>query len=205
MAYEMRGQFLEACDCSVSCPCWFEEDPDEDECSGIVAWYIEQGSIDEVDVSGLTVVSVSYHEGTRGTLGDHPKMRIALFVDEAATAEQEDAIGQAFSGELGGPLGELAEMHDEAPGVERAAIAFSHDGATTRVTVADAVDADMTPLVGATDRVITVGDSTLASLLGTPGEVCKSGCLTLDLPQQSVSVEVEGRSAMRGRFSYLSY
>jgi hypothetical protein len=51
-------------------------------------------------------------------------------------------------------------MHAEAPGVERAAIAFSHDGATTRVTVADAVDAE---------------------------------------------VEVEGRSAMRGRFSYLSY
>jgi len=37
---------------------WSKENPDEDECSGVVAWYIEQGSIEEVDVSGPTAVSV---------------------------------------------------------------------------------------------------------------------------------------------------
>jgi hypothetical protein len=33
MAYQMRGQFLEAYDCHVICPCWFEREPDENECT----------------------------------------------------------------------------------------------------------------------------------------------------------------------------
>ena len=48
MAYELRGQFLEASDCNVMCPCWFDQDPDENKCTGMVAWYFEQGEIDGV-------------------------------------------------------------------------------------------------------------------------------------------------------------
>lgn len=59
----MRGGFLKACDCFVPCPCWFQQEPSEDECTGLMAWQIEQGEIESVDVSGLSVVSVSHHGG----------------------------------------------------------------------------------------------------------------------------------------------
>lgn len=203
MPYEMRGQFLEACDCSVPCPCWFDEDPHEGECTGLMAWQIEQGTIDGVDVSGLTAVSISSHSGPRTDAAEHGKMRLSLFVNEEASSEQEHAIGRAFTGELGGPLAELAQMSDAAPGVERAEIEFTSDGKTTILTVGKAASATMTPVIGSTKRITTIGDSILATLLGPLGEVGKAESFNLDLPSSSLSVKVEGSSATRGRFAYL--
>ena len=50
-----------------------------------------------VDVSGLTVVSVSLPRRPPGCARRPSKMSIALFVDEAATAEQARRVGQALS------------------------------------------------------------------------------------------------------------
>ena len=204
MPYQMRGQFLEACDCAVQCPCWFVKNPDEDECTGIVGWQIEQGTIEGVDVSGLGVASVSHHVGHRGTPGIHAKMRVGLFVDEAATPEQAQALAYAFSGALGGPLGELAEMVGEGSDVERARISFRSDGGGTRLAVGESVVVDMTPIVGATGRITTIADSVMATLLGSVGEVGQSNVLALDLPEKGVTLQVHERSATRGRFAYES-
>src|SRR5918995_1232116 len=70
MTYRMNGRFLEACDCYVPCPCWFDNDPNEDECTGVVAWQIENGEIEGVDVTGLSVISVSQHGGLARMTGD---------------------------------------------------------------------------------------------------------------------------------------
>jgi hypothetical protein len=203
MSYEMRGQFLEACDCSVPCPCWFVEQPDEDECTGVVAWQIEQGTIEGIDVSGLGVASVSQHEGSRGATGSHAKMRVALFVDERATQGQAEAMALAFSGGLGGPLGELAEMTSRTPDIERAPIAFVSDGAHTRLEIGSGVHAAMTPVVGATGRITTIADSIMANLLGSLGEVGRTATLTLNLPRHGLELAVQDRSATRGRFAYV--
>jgi hypothetical protein len=205
--YTMRGQFLEVCDCSVPCPCWFVEDPDEDECTGVIAWQIEHGAIDGVDVTGLTVVSISQHAGSRGTAGAHPKMRVALIVDENATDEQATLVARAFSGQLGGPLGELAEMTESTPQIDRAMIEFHSSGSRTEISVGTPsrsriLSTAMTPIVGATGRITTVADSAMANLLGL-GEVGKASGLTIDLPVHSLDLNVENRSATRGRFSYV--
>lgn len=200
MAYELRGQFLEACDCHVMCPCWFEHDPDENECTGMVAWYVEQGAIEGVDVSGLAVVSVSHHGGHRRGA----KARVALFTDERASNEQERLLTDCFTGKLGGPLGELAEMTDEVGSAARAAISFSSDGGMTKVTAGPAVTAEMQPLTGETGRIITVADGALAVLLGTPAEVGRSSIYRLDLGGEEWDLQLEARSANRGRFTYLS-
>ena len=204
MPYEMRGQFLEACDCRVPCPCWFVEAPDEDECSGAVAWQIEGGDIDGVDVSGLAVVSVSHHMGHRGDTATHPKMRLALLVDHRATEQQAERLALAFSGRLGGPLAELAEMVDLAPEVELTEIIFVSDGGQTRVDAGQSVHADMAPVIGATGRITTIADSILAKLLGPVGEVGRSAIFLLDLPELGLQVEAYERSATRGRFAYFS-
>jgi hypothetical protein len=199
MSYEMRGQFLEACDCQVMCPCWFEQDPDEDECTGISTWYVEQGQINGVDVSDLITVSVSSHGGHRHGAAAW----VALLIDERASQQQEEALVAAFSGKLGGPLGELAEMTHEVSSVQRAHIELTSDGATTRVTAGQAVSAVMSPLTGSTGRVITVADGALATTHGTPTEVGRSSTLQLHLGDPRLDLEIESRSANRGRFTYL--
>lgn len=207
MPYTMRGQFLEVCDCSVPCPCWFAEDADEDECTGVIAWQIERGEIDGVDVSGLTAVSVSQHSGSRGAHGAHPKMKVALIVDDKATDQQAASIAQAFGGQLGGPLGELAEMTESTPEIDRAAIEFGSDGANTTLSVstprrARTLHTSMTPILGATGRITTIADSLMANLLGL-GEAGRASGLTIDLPTHALDLHVEDCSATRGRFSYV--
>jgi len=204
VAYEMRGQFLEACDCRVPCPCWFTQDPDEDECTGAVGWQIEQGQIEGVDVSGLNVANVSFHTGPRGGPGEHPKMRMGVFVDHEATIAQFEVLSLAFTGALGGPLGELAQMAVVNPEVDRAPISFTSDGSRTTLSVGAAVAADLTPIIGSTRRITTIADSALATLLGTPGEVGRASRFAIDLPAVQLTVAVEGRSATRGRFAYVS-
>ena len=41
--YAMQGAFLEVCDCWTICPCWTGRGPDEDVCTGVFAWVIEDG------------------------------------------------------------------------------------------------------------------------------------------------------------------
>ena len=88
-SYRLSGRFFEACDCYVPCPCWFDSEPNEDECTGLIAWQIENGMIGGVDVTGLSVVSVSEHGGHRDQAHN---MRVALLLDEAANEDQSDAL-----------------------------------------------------------------------------------------------------------------
>lgn len=201
MAYDLAGEFLEACDCYVMCPCWFDDDPDEAHCTGLVAWYVDRGTIQNVDVSGLVVVSVSHHGGNRRK----GKARVALFVDDRATEDQARVLEEAFTGTLGGPLADLANLTDEVDRVERAKMTFTSDGATTRLKVGKSITTSMKLLTGSTDRVMTVADTMLATLLGSPAQVGRSTQYRLDLSDDAFDMDKrDGRSANRGRFAYVS-
>ena len=54
MAYRLQGSILEVCTCKVLCPCWIGEDPDGGTCDSTVAYHVDTGSVNNVDVSGLT-------------------------------------------------------------------------------------------------------------------------------------------------------
>jgi hypothetical protein len=200
VAYELRGQFLEACDCRVMCPCWSQQDPDENSCTGVTAWYVEQGQINGLDVSNLIAVSVSHHGGHR----HGAKARVALCIDERATDAQQQALVDAFTGKLGGPLRELADMTDELGAVQLEPITFTSDGSTTEVVVGSAVTVAMRLIAGSTNRIISVADGGLATVLGSPAEVGSSTRFRLDVEGEAFDVDLQGRGANRGRFAYLS-
>ena len=103
MAYRLQGSILEVCTCQVLCPCWIGEDPDGGTCDSTVAYRIDTGSVDGVDVSGLTL-AFGVHIPGNVLQGN---WRVMVFVDERATSPQEHALTQAFSGKLGGPLAAL--------------------------------------------------------------------------------------------------
>lgn len=199
MPYRMNGRFFEACDCYVPCPCWFDETPDEDECTGLIAWQIENGEIDRCDVTGLSIVSVSQHGGSRI---DPHRARVVLLIDEAASDEQFDVVEQAFTGALGGPLGELAKVGGRAKAVERSEISFVVDNDATRLEVGRRVLVRSATVRGSTKKPITIGDSVLASLLGSPGIVGRSSRYRLSVATPLIDINVEGRSTTSGKFAY---
>ena len=197
--YQLSGMFYEACDCFTVCPCWVGSEPDGGECTGVFAWQIEKGSIDGVDVSGLQAVSVSHHTGSR----DDAKQRVVIFVDDRATRQQADALGAVFSGGLGGPLQELADMLGEFLGVERAPIVIRRDGRLTTLTVDHRIKIEGVTREGASGRPMAVNDGKLSNVLGSPAEVGESGRFQVALSAHGMSLDLRGRSTMSGRFSYV--
>jgi FtsP/CotA-like multicopper oxidase with cupredoxin domain len=197
--YRIRGLFYEACDCFTVCPCWMGNNPDGGECTGVFAWEIEQGSIDGVDVTGLKAVSVSHHVGDR----DEAKQRVVIFVDDRATRQQADALAAAFSGRLGGPLQELADILGQLAGVERAPIELRRDGRVTTLIVDHRIRIEGAANEGPSGRPMALNDGRLSQVLGSPAEVGESGRFRIGLKDHGMEMDVRGRSTMSGRFSYV--
>lgn len=197
--YQLRGLFYEACDCFTVCPCWMGNNPDGGECTGVFAWEIEQGSIDGVDVTGLRAVSVSHHVGVR----DEAKQRVVIFVDDRATRQQADALAAAFSGRLGGPLQELADILGQLAGVERAPIELRREGRVTTLIVDHRIRIEGATNEGPSGRPMALNDGRLSKVLGSPAEVGESGRFRIGLTSHGMEMDVRGRSTMSGRFSYV--
>lgn len=197
--YDLTGSFYEACDCYTICPCWTGSNPDEGECTGIFTWVIDAGSIDGTDVTGLRAVSVSHHQGYRGAAA---RQRVVILVDDTATQRQSDALVAAFTGSLGGPLRELADLLGELVAVEHVPIVLRDEGRLTTLTVGRALLVEGVTTDGAAGRPITLNDGLLSTVLGTPAEVGESWRFRIALPEHGIDANLRGRSTMRGRFSY---
>jgi hypothetical protein len=152
MAYELEGRMLEVCTCNVLCPCWIGEDPDGGTCDAIVAWHVDKGTVDGVDVSGHAVVALAHIPGNilQGN------WKAVIYVDEKATDEQQEALLKVFTGELGGPVADLAQLIGEVVAVEREPITFTVEQGEGSVRVGSGMtpvaDADMDSYTGLTDN-----------------------------------------------------
>jgi hypothetical protein len=139
MAWRLDGQYFESCSCDAVCPCTWSALTAEatlDRCRALLAYHIESGEVDGVDVSGLSFALFLDTPPVMAT-GD---WRVGVYLDEAASDAQTEQLGAVLSGQRGGPPAMLGPLIGEMLGVERARIAFSEDGRGHRVTIGDAID-----------------------------------------------------------------
>jgi hypothetical protein len=130
MSYRLRGTYLESCNCDAPCPCRrIDARPGGRSTHGIcefaLSWSIEEGSGQDIDLAGLGVVlAARYSDDEEGS-----PWTFALFVDERGDADQQEALGQIFSGALGGNVDEhfpWAWKESVPLGVEPARIEIDH-------------------------------------------------------------------------------
>jgi len=160
MAYDIEGRLLEVCSCNVLCPCWVGEDPDGGTCDSALAWHVDSGTIEGVDVTGRTV-ALSVH--IPGNVLVPASWKAAVFVDDGATDEQQGQLLKVFTGQLGGAIADLAGLIGEVVSVERVP-ARSHSRSTVARggwRSATYADADLVPYTGATARPRAVRDRVL--------------------------------------------
>ncbi len=133
MPYHLEGRLLEVCDCRVLCPCWIGEDPDNGTCDTIVAYHFDKGAIDGIDVSDTTIAIVAHLPGNilQGN------WRVAVYIDERASAQQEAAILKVYTGQAGGPIADIAKLIGEVVAVERAPIRFDVRGGRGIISIGD--------------------------------------------------------------------
>ncbi len=144
MAWNLEGTYFENCSCEVLCPCTVSLDlgADYDRCRVLLAFHVDSGEVEDVDVSGLSVAVVA----------DTPKVmtdgnwRMGLLVDDNASDEQAEKLGAVFGGQLGGPMEGLVPLIGEMLGSERAPIEYSDNG-THRVKIGDATEVEVEDVV----------------------------------------------------------
>jgi hypothetical protein len=191
--YQIEGSLLEVCSCDVLCPCWIGEDPDQGTCDSVVAYHFDKGTIKDVDVSGLTLVSVVNIPGNilEGN------MRQLVYVDDSASDEQADAILDAFTGKLGGPLADLAELVGERVAVERAPINHEIVEGAGKLTVGDKIQAAMHPYTGPDGSTTTLNNSIFSTVPGSPAYVGVADSQKIDIPEHGYEWAYEKKNAIQ--------
>ena len=133
MAYHLEGRLLEVCDCRVLCPCWIGEDPDNGTCDSVLAYHFDAGTIEVSTSRGGHVALVSHIPGN--VLAGN--FRVAVYLDDGASAAQEKALLDVYTGKLGGPIADFAKLFGEVVSVERAPITFDVQGGSGTLKVGE--------------------------------------------------------------------
>jgi hypothetical protein len=192
--YALHGSLIEACSCNVNCPCWIGEDPDLGECFAIVAYGIDSGEIRGLDVSSLNLVLIAHIPGN--VLAGN--WEIVALVDERGTPEQREALLDAFTGKLGGPLGDLWEaLIGNVKGVEFVPITHEVAGGSGVLRIPDMVETEMDPYRGPDGSLTTLQNSVFSTVPGSPAYLAKASINRVSLPQYGMSWEYEGRNAIQ--------
>lgn len=198
MAYRIEGKLLEVCTCKAVCPCWIGDDPDGGTCDGTLAWHIERGSVGETDVSGLTFALLAHIPGNVLQGG----WRARAFVDERASAAQEEALLSVFTGKLGGPIADLASLVGEVVGVERVPISFDVDAGTGRLRLGEQVAADVEGARGQGDRPTVLSDSVFSTIPGSPAYIGRAPRYSAKDKDLGIEVELSGYNSVQGNFVF---
>ena len=198
MAYQLEGRLLEACTCNILCPCWVGEDPDQGICEGVLAWCVDKGTINNVDVSGLTLAVMAHIPGNvlKGN------WRVVVYVDAKATAQQKEALLNVWTGKLGGPVADLAQLIGEVAGVEQVPITFKVEGGKGTLQIGQAIQAEMAPLQGATGQSTTLHDTAFTSIPGSPAYVSKASTYRVNLPNYGFNINLQNHNAIQGSFRF---
>lgn len=96
-AAQIEGEYLESRSCDVyTGPCFANAEMDLAGKEAIMAWRVESGSWNGVDLSGLSVAVVANSQQTMGDTGvfrmKAGAIRSVVLIDEQATEEQESAL-----------------------------------------------------------------------------------------------------------------
>ena len=145
MSWKIEGRYFENCNCLAPCPCTASLDlgADNERCTPVLAFHVDSGAVDGVDVGGLSVVAVA----------DTPRVmtdggwRLGVFIDAAASDEQAEKLGAVFSGALGGPMEALGPLIGENLGADRAPIEFSSEGGSHSLKVGEAIEMEVEDII----------------------------------------------------------
>lgn len=211
ISYDLHGAFVEACNCTVICPCWVEDEPTEELCAGLFAWTFADGSVVKgQDVSGHSLVSVTVHGDARRGSGSES----AVFVDDTVPSRVADLLVQVFSGRGGGPLADLAEVTGDVVWHGRARVEVGHAGGGYQLSVNSPEGSSFLRAVGMPARFdtnaepLTLRHTALHAELGIGDQSVTahhSQELVIDVAAlPGAPIDEIDRSGMTGSFRYVS-
>lgn len=154
MAWTLRGEYIENCNCDLFCPCLLgPRDPQtrralarptQGYCDMMILFHIDAGQYDNVVLDGLNVAT-AYH--VPGTMAEG-NLTVAIYLDARAAEDQKKALGEIFRGNAGGPIGRLAPFVKTWQEARVAEIEYLRDGFRRRFAVPSVMEVEVEAIVG---------------------------------------------------------
>jgi hypothetical protein len=198
VAYRLEGTYFETCTCEFACPCSASNlaaPATYDCCRVLLAFHVDSGAVDGVDVAGKTVT----------LLADAPKQmtdggwRVGVIVDEDTSEDQRAALVSVFGGEQGGPAALLSPLVGEILGVEYAPAEYADSGRMHSLRIGESIDVEVEDFAGAKEgSVMTLSgighpaNSTLTLGRANRGRISAFG----------IEVDTSGKNAHAAPFSW---
>lgn len=138
MAWDIRGQYMETCNCDFICPCILTGlgESTHGTCTFAMAFRIDEGRFDGTRLDGLKFLLVGR---TPGNMGEG-NWEVGVIADSQASPEQQDALAQITSGAAGGPVAGIAPLLGKFLGMESRPIEFEGEGGDWTVRVPELVE-----------------------------------------------------------------
>ena len=195
-AWNLKGTYFEACNCEAACPCVMTGPPTTGECTVLVAWHIDSGSFGGTGLDGLNVVLAAHAPGHMLQV----KWNAAIYLDQRATPEQQQALTQIFGGQAGGHPAVLCSLVGNVLGVKTAAIEYRAEGKKRSMAIPSVAVAEIEAIGGQGDAEVTVTNQPVAVAPGFPAVVAKSKSLTYR--DYGYQWEISGKNGFYSPFAY---
>ena len=169
-SWSIAGTYFESCNCEVACPCVFLSPPTTGDCTVLIAWHIDSGSLGNTDLGGLNVALAVHSPGPMTQV----QWRAALYLDERARQAQGQALTQIFGGQAGGHFALISRHIGEMLGVKSAAMDYRAEGKRRSIRIADVAEADIEAIDGIGGSQVTISNNPLGVVPGEPVTVAKS-------------------------------
>jgi hypothetical protein len=166
-----------------------------------VAYNIEEGNIDGINVSGLSLALAGHIPGNilQGN------WKVALYVDDKATPQQQEALVNVWSGKLGGPVADLAKLVGEVVAVQRAPITFAVEEGQGTLQIGDVMEAVMSPYKGATGNRTVLSETVFSTIPGSPAYISKASKYVRNTSKIGLpDVDLQNHNAIQGEFQFVA-
>jgi len=195
-SWQVSGTYFEACNCTSMCPCVVLGSPTEGGCTVLIAWHVDAGRYDGVDLDDCNVAFLGASPGHMLKT----QWKVALYLDDRATPEQQQALGAIFSGQAGGPLGALAPLVGEVMGVKSVPIEFVAEGTKRRLRVSNLLAMDVAAIEGQGGKPVTIENVPFTPVPGFPAVVAKASGLSIH--DHGFDLDISDRNGFYSPFAY---
>ncbi len=162
MAWQLSGQMAESCSCKMLCPCIFgPAEPDQGWCSGALAWDIQQGNSDGVNLAGTTVALALDLPGDYVSGNGTGR----IYIGDSANADQRRELEAIFTGQKGGAFSALSALLSKVLPVQTTSISIT-TGESPAVRVGSIGQILLQRVKTESGRQATVNDAPLLEVFG---------------------------------------
>lgn len=195
-SWNLAGTYLETCNCQVACPCVFLSPPSMGHCTVLVGWHVDHGQFNDVPLDNLNVALAVRSPGNM----IQGNWQAALYVDERATAEQNNALMQIFTGQAGGHPAMLVSFVTQFLGAKTVPIEYKAEGKRRSLRIPGVAEAEIEALSGQDGSEATISGHPLCIAPGHPAVVAKSK--RLSYRDYDFHWEISDRNGFYSAFAY---